>query len=214
MLRSVPGRLALMMFLQYFGLGAWVIPLTRYLPAAPEHGGLGFAPTDVMLVYMMLAIGGMAAPFIVGLLADRWFATEKVISVSHILMGIAIGVAGWWCHVHCGAAADPGSAVGPLVALMLLYSIGCQITLTLTTVISFRNLPNSEDSFGYVRLVGTFGWVVAGLVVGWVLEPVSADSLFLSSAASFVLAAYALMLPHTAEGIRPPGSRSARPSSC
>jgi len=197
MLRSVPGRLAMMMFLQYFGLGSWVIPLTRYLPASPEMGGLGFASTEVGMVYMMLAIGGLMAPFIVGLLADRWFAVERVISASHLGMAIILAIAGWWCQTHSGANANPSVVVGPLVLLMLLYSIGCQITLTLTNVISFRNLTKSESTFSYVRLVGTFGWIVGGFVVGWVLNPMSADSLYLASGASFVLAGFSLVLPHT-----------------
>ncbi len=197
MLRSVPGRLAVMMFLQYFGLGAWIVPLTRYLPAAPEHGGLALTPTEVGLVYMTLAVGGLVAPFVVGLLADRWFAAEKVIAGSHVVMAGMLAAAGWWCHIHSGSAADPSAAIGPLAGLMLVYSIGCQITLTLTNVISFRNLHDSEGSFGYVRLVGTFGWVVGGMVVGWVLNPMSAEPLFLASVGSVVLAGFALTLPHT-----------------
>jgi nucleoside transporter len=197
MLRSVPGRLAVMMFLQYFGLGAWIVPLTRYLPAAPEAGGLDFAPTQVGFVYMTLALGGILAPFVVGLLADRWFASEKVIAASHAVMAVLLAVAGRWCQTHDGPDADPDAAFRPLLAVMMLYSVGCQITLTLTNVISFRNLHDTDGTFGYVRLVGTFGWVVGGVVVGWLMNPVSPDPLYLASAASVVLAGFALCLPHT-----------------
>ena len=77
MLRSVPGRLAVMMFLQYFGLGALIVPLTRYLQTPPAAGGLGFAPTQVGYIYMTFAVGAVVAPFVVGLLADRWFAVRE-----------------------------------------------------------------------------------------------------------------------------------------
>lgn len=194
---SVPGRLAVMMFLQYFGLGAWIVPLTRYLPAAPEAGGLAFTPTQVGFVYMTLAIGGLVAPFVVGLLADRWFAAEKVIAWSHAVMALLLALAAWWCMTHSGAAANPDISVGPLVAMMLAYSVGCQITMTLTNVISFRNLIDSEGTFAYVRLVGTFGWIVGGVVVGWAMNPVSADPLVLASVASAAMAAFSLALPHT-----------------
>ena len=195
--RSVSVRLAIMMFLQYIGLGGWIVPLTRYLPAAPAQGGLAFSPTEVGYVYMTLAVGGLVAPFVVGLLADRWFAAEKVIGWSHLAMALLIGLAGWWCDRHNGEAADPAAAVGPLVVIMLLYSIGCQISLTLTNVISFRNLPDADSSFGYVRLVGTFGWVVGGVIVGWGLTPLSSQPLYFASGASLVMVVFSLWLPHT-----------------
>jgi nucleoside transporter len=197
MVGSVPGRLAAMMFLQYFGLSAMIVPLTRYLQTAPAEGGLGFSPTQVGSIYMTFAIGAVVAPLVVGLLADRWFAVEKVIAVAHALMAVLMGAAGRWCHTYDGTGANPADAVAPLFVLVLGYAIGMQITLTLSTVISFRNLTGGAGVFWYVRLTGTFGWIVAGLVVGWGMNPISPQPLYLAGATSGVLAVFALALPHT-----------------
>jgi nucleoside transporter len=195
MVGSVPGRLAAMMFLQYFGLGAMIVPLTRYLQTDPAAGGLGFRPTQVGAIYMTFAAGAIVAPFVVGLLADRWFAAEKVIATAHAAMAVLMGAAGWWCGTCAGAA--PGVTIGPLFGLTLGYAVGTQITLTLTTVISFRNLAGGAGAFWYVRLTGTFGWIVAGVVVGWVLNPISPQPLYVAAVTSAALAAFALALPHT-----------------
>jgi hypothetical protein len=108
-----------------------------------------------------------------------------------------MGVAGWWCDSYDGTNADPADAIGPLFVLILGYAIGTQITLTLSMVISFRNLPASDGVFWYVRLTGTFGWIVAGVVIGWVLNPISPQPLYLAGATSATLAGFALFLPHT-----------------
>jgi nucleoside transporter len=197
MLGSVPGRLAVMMFLQYFGLSAMIVPLTRYLQTAPSEGGLGFAPTHAGYIYATFAIGAIVAPLVVGLLADRWFAAEKVIAVTHAIMAALMAAAGLWCDHYDGTNADPADAVGPLFALVLGYAVGTQITLTLSMVISFRNLAVGDGVFWYVRLTGTFGWIVAGVVVGWILDPISPQPLYLAGATSASLAGFALLLPHT-----------------
>lgn len=186
-----------MMFLQYFGLSAMIVPLTRYLQTPVSEGGLAFSPTQVGYIYMTFAIGAVVSPLIVGLLADRWFAMEKVIAVTHTLMAVLLGAAGRWCETSDGI--DQADRVGPLFVLVLGYALGTQITLTLTTVISFRNLPaaGGDGTFWYVRLVGTFGWIVAGVVVGWALNPISPQPLYLAAITSAVLAAFALALPHT-----------------
>ena len=186
-----------MMFLQYFGLSAVIVPLTRYLQTPPAAGGLGFSPTHVGYIYMTFAVGAVVAPLVVGLLADRWFAAEKVIAGTHALMAALMGAAGWWCDHYDGTGADPADAVGPLFALMLGYAVGTQITLTLTNVISFRNLPDGDGVFWYVRLTGTFGWIVAGLVTGWAMNPISPQPLYVAAATSAVLAVFARALPHT-----------------
>lgn len=186
-----------MMFLQYFGLAAMIVPLTRYLQTATSAGGLGFWPTHVGYIYMTFSVGALITPMVVGLLADRWFAVEKVIATTHALMAALMGGSAVWCDTYDGTAADPGGAVWPLFALVLGYAIGTQITLTLTVVISFRNLTDGAGTFWYVRLVGTFGWVVAGFVTGWVMNPISPQPLYLSALTSAALAAFALVLPHT-----------------
>ena len=196
MLGSVPGRLAAMMFLQYFGLSAMIVPLTRYLQTLPSEGGLGFTPNQVGTIYMTFAIGAMIAPLFVGLLADRWFAVEKVIAGTHALMAALMAAAALWCDTYDGGSADPADAVGPLFALILGYALGTQITIALSSVISFRNLP-AGGTFWYVRLVGTFGWIVAGVVVGWAMNPISPQPLYVAAATSAVLAVFALVLPHT-----------------
>ncbi len=197
MFGSVPGRLAAMMFLQYFGLAGLIVPLTRYLQTVAGAGGLDFKPTHVGYIYATFCVGAIVTPMVVGLLADRWFAVEKVIAVTHAVMAALMGGAAVWCDTYDGTTANPDDAVWPLFWLVLGYAIGTQITLTLTVVISFRNLPGEGGTFWYVRLVGTVGWVVAGIVTGWVMNPISPQPLYLSAITSGVLAVFALALPHT-----------------
>lgn len=192
--QTVALQLAGMMFLQYFGLGAWVVPLARYLQASPAEGGLGFDPLQVAWIYSTFAFGALAAPLLVGPLADRWFAVERVLSITHALMALLMAAAAGVCQ----APGYPVDIVFRWLFLALLgYAVGCQITLTLTNVISFRNLEDQLGTFWYVRLTGTFGWIVAGGVVGWVLEPVSARPLWVAAGASALLAISAPALPHT-----------------
>lgn len=190
----VPWQLAGMMFLQYFGLGAWVVPLTRYLQAPTAEGGLGFDPFQVALVYSTFAFGALAAPLLVGPLADRWFAVERVLAVTHAGMAVLMTLAAWAC---ISPLTGPEATLTLLFVSLLGYAIGCQITLTLTNVISFRNLEDRAGTFWYVRLTGTLGWIVSGFVVGWLLEPVSVQPLGVAAVASGMLALLAPGLPHT-----------------
>jgi nucleoside transporter len=186
-----------MMFLQYFALGAWIVPLTRYLQTPAPGGGLGFSPIQAGFIYITFAIGALVAPLVVGLLADRWFAVERVIASTNVVMAALVGVAAWWCDKHDGTETDPSLVVGPLFIALLGYAIGCQITLTLSNVIAFRNLDARDGVFWYVRLIGTFGWIVSGMVVGWGLKAVSPQPLFLAAGASALAAIVAIVLPHT-----------------
>lgn len=90
-------RLSGMMFLFYFGLGAWAVTLSTYLMSSPLRGGLYFTTSQVGWIYSTFAIGGMIAPFIIGILADRLFAVERVLGWSSLAAAGFLALAAAWC---------------------------------------------------------------------------------------------------------------------
>jgi nucleoside transporter len=180
-----------MMFLEYFGLGAWIVSLARYLSAHPDSGGLGFDPRDVGLAYATLPVAGMLTPLLIAPLADRYFAAQKMLAVLQFLMaGLLVAIA-FYCE-----KAGPGDP-WVLAGLMQLYAFALMPTLTLTNVLALKNLPRPGEQFGRVRLFGTFGWIVAGFAVSGFLNPVSAQPFWLAAATALLTGLYALTLPHT-----------------
>jgi nucleoside transporter len=186
-----------MMFLQYFTFGAWIVTLAKYLGTPGERGGLGFAPTSVAGIYSTFAIGGLVAPLFTGLLADRFMAAERLLSILHAIMAVLMIACGWWCQTHQGSQADPTVAYWPLFGLMLTYCIACMASLTLTNVIGFRNLADPKAKFGQIRLFGTFGWIIAGILIALFFDAVSSGPLYLAAVASIVLVGYSWTLPRT-----------------
>src|SRR5262245_31555240 len=118
---SAPVRLAAMMFLQYGGLGAWIVPLARWLDQSPAAGGLGFSHQQIGWIYSTLAVGSIVAPLITGILADRTFASEKLIGVINLALAALALLAGFWCRSHSGADADRQAAFAPLCLILLTY---------------------------------------------------------------------------------------------
>jgi nucleoside transporter len=199
----VAARLAGMMFLHYFVMGAWIVTLTTFL-LAPPGVGLNFTPGQVGWIYSTLAVGGFIGPLLVGLLADRWFAAERVMSALSLISAGLLLAAGWWCEgqaqVVAGAAdarTAADAAFGPLFGIMLAYAVCLLITSTLANVLALRNLRDPGQSFGGVRMWGTMGWIAAGFAVGPLMLPPSPRPLYLAAAAVFALGLYALTLPHT-----------------
>ncbi len=192
-------RLSLMMFLQYAIWGAWLPILYPYL-----LGHLHFELADVSKIFAAAAIGAIVGPFIAGQVADRFFATEKFLAVSHLL-----GAALVW------ELAKQDSVNGFLV-LSTLYGVIYAPTLALTNSISLHHLTDRDRDFGRVRLWGTIGWIAAGIVVGhWLnrFTPIGpettaamretawnahrADAFKLSALLGGLLGLYCLTLPHT-----------------
>ena len=145
-------RLSLMMFLQYAIWGAWLPILYPFL-----MGHRHFSLDQTGMCLMAGAIGALAGPFIAGQLADRSFATEKLLAVSHFIGAVLV----WFL-----ASADRFEV---FLVLSFVYGLVYAPTLALTNSISFANLPDRDRDFGPVRMWGTVGWIAAGIAVGQIL---------------------------------------------
>ena len=144
-------RLGLMMFLQYAIWGAWAPVLSEYL-----ENSLNFSGTQIGAIYALLPLATIVSPFIGGQIADRYFASEKFIAFLQISGGMLL--------VYISTLSDYRS----MMWLMLLYCMLYAPTLALTNSVAFINLKKSEKEFGQIRVWGTIGWIVAGLLLtGW-----------------------------------------------
>jgi nucleoside transporter len=177
---TIRAKLSVMMFLQYFAWGAWYVTMGTYLSK-----GLSFPDDQLGWAYASSPIGAMIAPFFVGMIADRFFATQKILAVLH-LAGAALLLAAAYVNTF--------SAFFPII---LLYFICYMPTLALTNSISFSHMSNPERQFPGIRVLGTIGWIAAGLLVGFLKEESTNVPLQIGAVASAVLGLYCLSLPHT-----------------
>jgi nucleoside transporter len=197
-------RLGLMMFGQYLILGAWAVPLATYLLASPDRGGLGFSPTQTSWIYSSTAIAALLAPLMLGLLADRLFATQKLLGVLNILGAAILFVAAQYCSYQQGVirtsadrAAEIDWTFGILMPVMLANSLVLILTLSLCNVTGFRNLREPKKSYGRIRSFGTMSWIMVNVSLDVFGETLSAQPLYVAAAASFVMGFYSFTLPHT-----------------
>lgn len=193
-------RLALMMFGQYMIFGAWAAPLASFLRFAPADGGLGFSPARTSWIYSTTAFAGLLAPMVLGLLADRLFATQRLLGVLHMAGAAILFAAARFCSVQQDAlrvAGDDSWTFGVLFVLMQANSFVLILTLALCNVTGLRNLREPKKSYGSIRLFGTVGWIVVNLVIGLFGTPVSAQPLYVAAFGSLVMGVYSFTLPHT-----------------
>lgn len=181
-------KLSAMMFLQYFVWGAWGVTLATYLGAT-----LQFSDLRIGAVYSTTAIAAMIAPFFVGMVADRFFATEKILCVLHLSGGLFLWLASRQTEFQ------------PFYTMMLLHSLCYMPTLALTNSLSFHHMTDPRKEFPGVRVLGTIGWIVVGNMLGWFRLDATVVPVQIAAVAAIVMGLYCLFLPHT-----PPSKRGGR----
>ncbi|MFL6215802.1 MAG: nucleoside permease [Blastocatellia bacterium] len=179
-------RLSVMMFLEFFVWGAWFVTLGTHLGE-----DLRFTGSQIGYTYLMNNIAAIISPFFVGMIADRYFASQKLMGILHLIGGALM----YW--------SSGISTFSLLIFGLLLYNLTYMPTLALVNAISFRQMQKPEQQFPKVRVWGTIGWIVAGLVITFVLSNYYANvertavPLKMAAIASVLLGLYSFTLPDT-----------------
>jgi nucleoside transporter len=177
---SRSARLSFMMFLNYVVWGSWYVTLGTYLTAT-----LHFSGTQTGAVFGTTALASMISPFFVGMIADRFFATEKVLAALHFAGAVLL------------YAVTTATSFGAVYSLMLANCLCFFPTIALTNSLAMKQVQDTGRQFPLIRVFGTVGHIVIGQIVGWLAVEKSPAMFLLASGASVAMGLYSLTLPHT-----------------
>jgi nucleoside transporter len=196
--------LCVMMFVQFFVWGSWYVSVTGFLTAEKMFPLVG-------AVYTVGPIAAIIAPFFLGMIADRFFSTEKVLGVLHILGGLfLIGAPHFASEFTLGEMPENASLFYKVVmhdlqayvhpfTLMLFGHMLCYMpTLGLTTSLAFSHLSNQEQQFPIVRVLGTIGWIAGNIAISILPNTdASIEQFYMAGGAGIALGIFSFFLPNT-----------------
>lgn len=173
-------KLSFMMLLEYFIWGAWYVTMGTYMSEF-----LGATGTQIGAAYSALAIATMISPFFVGMVADRFFAAQKIMGVLHLV----------------GAALLYGATVvndnTTFYWIILVYSLLYMPTIALSNSIAFGQMTDPGKQFPWIRVFGTLGWILAGVLISSLGLDKSALTFQMAAIASLALGLSSFVLPNT-----------------
>jgi len=171
------------MFFQFFIWGAWFVTMGTFLSQEFNSSG-----SELSLAYETQSIGAIIAPFIIGLIADKYFAAQKVLGTIHLI--------GAFLLYNAGVSENFSHFYPYILIYMLLY----MPTLALANSIAFRQMKDPSKEFAPIRIFGSIGWIVAGLLIGyfsWESLNTLKNTFYMSSFISLILGIYSFTLPNT-----------------
>ena len=183
-------QLSVMMFLEFFVWGAWFVTMGTYLSSKAINASGG----QIATAYLSQSIGAVLAPFIVGLIADKFFSAQKIFGILHIAGAVMLFL--------CSSASDYGTFLPYIMIYMILF----MPTLALANTVCLRQMTNPNTQFPLIRVLGSVGWIIAGLLIGmfgWeqkdtITEFTSLQLTFkMAGGASLLLGLYSFTLPAT-----------------
>ena len=176
-------QLSFMMFLEFFIWGGWFVTMGTFLSQSFKASG-----SQLAQAYETQSIGAIIAPFVIGLIADRYFSAQKILGFLHILGAVVLCLAG---------TSNDFISFYPFV---LIYMILYMPTLALVNSVAFRQMKDPSKEFPPIRVFGTVGWIVAGLTIGylgWESQKLLSYTFYLTACASAILGVFSFTLPDT-----------------
>ena len=182
-------QLSFMMFLEFFIWGGWFVTMGIFLPSTLNASG-----AESALAYSTQSWGAIIAPFIIGLIADRYFNAERILGVLHLLGAVLM---------YQMATAENFAVFYPYV---LGYMIAYMPTLALVNSVSFNQMTNPATEFSPIRVFGTIGWIIAGLSISYIFKWDAPDAVangalrntfLMTGVASLILGIFSFTLPKT-----------------
>jgi nucleoside transporter len=174
-------RLSAMMYLEFFIWGAWYVTMWPYLTSQGLDDGFK------SWAYTLGPIAAIFSPFFLGMVADRFFATERVLGSMQLLGGAFL----------IAAPFAMGVDKNLFLAAILLHMLCFMPTLGLTNTLAFHNMTNQEKQFPLIRVWGTVGWIAANWVISKFRLDTGAEMFYVAGGAAILLGVYSFSLPHT-----------------